>query len=109
MTILGIGYGDLPYGDGSDAPTPTASDECLVGTITRMSSRNWVAQRTVRYGGVTEIRQTYPDAKKAIQQAVSQELQEVRVDEPGQPQIVYLYLNTCAGLLAAMERDGYGD
>ena len=109
MTLLGFGYGDLPYGDGSDVPAPSASDECLVGTITCLSSRNFVAQRTANYGGVTEMRQTYPDARKAIQQAVAQELQEVRVDDPGQPQIVYLYLNSCAAVLSQLQRDGYGD
>jgi len=110
MTIIGVGYGDLPYGDGSDVNQPTAGDECLVGTVTRLSSRNYVAQRSPRFGGLSDTCPTYPDAKNAIQRAVSQDLTEVRIEEPGQPQITYLYLATCAAMLAQIDaRDGYGD
>lgn len=106
--VIGTGYGDLPYGDGSDAQQTSAST-CLVGTITRLSSHNWVATRTPAYGGLSELRDTYPKARAYIQGAVSQELTEEVHEEPGQPQITYLFLANCAGLIAQQDLDGYGD
>jgi hypothetical protein len=82
-------YGDNPYGDGLMA-APLGCK--LVGTITRVSSTMFLAQRAQDYGGATNVERTYPLAKKRVQQSVGAELIEKRVSAENRPEVTYLYL-----------------
>jgi len=68
---------------------PTA--RVLVGTITRMTSNQYVADQAPAFGTGSKVCGSYPEAKDWIARAVSCPLKEDTDPDAPPPQIVYLY------------------
>ena len=63
----------------------------LVGTVTRMTSTQFVADQVYPYGTGSKVCGSYPEAKDWIGRAVSGPLKEETDPNLPPPQIVYLY------------------
>ena len=72
-------------------PSPVVT-RVLIGTITRMTSVQYVADRVPPFGTDSHIFGSYPEAKKWLQGCASVDPTEERNPNSLPPEIVYLYI-----------------